>query len=90
MGSVVIGAAPTHKPEPLVFDMTRFYRYHLRMAAAASTNPANWKAAMRIMNDRTDELAKLVTHCFPLSRWEDAFAVTRDRKGFKAMITFAD
>jgi threonine dehydrogenase-like Zn-dependent dehydrogenase len=88
MGRIVIGAAPTHKLEPIALDMTRFYRYHLRMATAASTRPSGWKAAMQIMEANAADLARLVSHCFPLSQWEEAFDVTRRKEGFKAMIAF--
>ncbi len=88
MGRIVIGAAPTHRPEPLALDMTRFYRYQLRMFTAASTKPSSWKAAMRILATNAGDLARLVSHCFPLSRWEEAFDVTRKKNGFKAMIAF--
>lgn len=88
VGRIVIGAAPTHKPAPLALDMTRLYRYRLQMAAAASTNPSSWKAAMQILATHTADIDQLVSHEFPIERWEDAFDVTRKKEGFKAMITF--
>ncbi|MDR2054607.1 MAG: alcohol dehydrogenase catalytic domain-containing protein [Desulfovibrio sp.] len=88
MGRIVIGAAPTHKPDPIVLDMTRFYRYQLQMFTAASTRPSGWKAAMQIMAASAGDLARLVGRCFPLSQWEEAFDVTRRKEGFKAMIAF--
>lgn len=88
MGRVVIGAARTHDPRPMELDIKRLYRYQLQMACAASTKPSSWTEAVQILSQHTNELARLVTHRFPLSDWEQAFAVTRSKEAFKAMIVF--
>lgn len=88
LGRVIIGAAPTHRPEPLALDITRLFRYQLQLRCAASTKPSSWTAALQILARHAAELEPLVTHSFPLEEWETAFEVTRNKTALKAMIAF--
>ncbi|MBY0099433.1 zinc-dependent alcohol dehydrogenase [Mesobacillus maritimus] len=47
---------------------------------------STWDKVIQILENSKGDLEKIITHRFPLSRWEEAFKVCEARKGAKVLI----
>jgi L-iditol 2-dehydrogenase len=46
----------------------------------------NWEQALALMGDKKVDLKRLVTGCYPLERWREAFEQMQEQKGIKTLL----
>jgi L-iditol 2-dehydrogenase len=50
----------------------------------------NWKQALALMGDRKFDFGKVITGCYPLERWREAFEQMQEQKGIKTLLIPSD
>ena len=82
---VFFAGLPKHDPvSPL--DMNQLHYKELAILGAYGATHRQYRITMDYLNRRKDDLARVVTHRFPLERIGEAFATIRDGTGLKMVI----
>ncbi len=72
--------------EPAGFDLNAFFKSERRLIATYSSALAEQREAYRLLVSGRLDPSPLVTHRLPLSRFEDAVALARDRRAVKVLL----
>jgi len=85
-GTVVLFA---HAPagEQASLDLNPFFKAEKRLIATYSSSLAEQREIHRLMSSRRLDPSPLVTHRLPLSRFDEAVALARDRRALKVLLT---
>jgi L-iditol 2-dehydrogenase len=87
-GAVVLFA---HAPledhgETAGFDLNAFFKAERRLLASYSSSLADQREAYRLLVSRRLDPSPLVTHRLPLSRFQEAVALARERRALKVLL----
>ncbi len=58
----------------------------LRVVFSCTSSHSAWQRTLGILQRRGDDLARLITHQFPLENWADAYAALETRQAVKALL----
>lgn len=73
--------------EAIVNVKVRSFHYSERIITGThSTTPSKMNAARDFLVENQDKLKEIVTHIFPLSKWEEAFKTYEEKIGIKVII----
>ena len=88
-GAVVLFAhAPHGEPgERADFDLNAFFKAERRLLGTYSSSLADQREAYRLLVSRRLDPSPLVTHRLPLSRFQEAVALARERRALKVLLT---
>lgn len=88
-GTVVLFAhAPHGEPgESAGFDLNAFFKAERRLLGTYSSSLADQREAYRLLVSRRLDPSPLVTHRLPLSRFEEALSLARERRALKVLLT---
>lgn len=85
-GRVCLFGVPT-KGSVLDFDISDLYNSEQELATSYGATEADTKAAMNILSSRGGEFGGLITHRFPLGRFDEAVAAASERTAMKVVVT---
>lgn len=88
MGRIVIGGVPSLELNMYTVDMSYIYKNQLYITAGRSSRPSSWTGALNVLSRYPDKFEKLVSKCFPIEKWQEAFDATIKKDVLKAMIKF--
>lgn len=73
--------------EPLLLDtQTTLLRRELVLTGSKSSVPSSWRKALHLLPRIVQTVEAMVSHRFPLSRWQEAFDLVRRREGLKVVL----
>jgi L-iditol 2-dehydrogenase len=72
--------------KPIQLDFNRVVTKELRVQGVFSSNWRSWDRALRLVSQRHVRLEPLISHRFPLSKWQEAFALLERREGLKILL----
>jgi L-iditol 2-dehydrogenase len=72
--------------KPVAWDLDQLCYKELIATGSNASIPSAWKRAIQLMESGLVKTAPLITHQFPVTDWEQAFATFDDRAGVKALI----
>ena len=70
----------------LNFDLILFKQ--LQVYGTVGHSLKTWERVMRILRQRDINLASIITHTYPLSRWREAFELCETKQGAKVLIFY--
>jgi len=76
------------KSANLEFDLILYKQ--LQVFGSLAHSMATWQRVMQIHEQGKIDLAPIITHRFPLGRWEEAFATSAEGRGGKVLLTCDD
>ena len=87
-GAVVLfaHAAPEDPGERAGFDLNAFFKAERRLLASYSSSLADQREAYRLLVSRRLDPSPLVTHRLPLSRFQEAVDLARERRALKVLL----
>ncbi|MEO6195174.1 MAG: alcohol dehydrogenase catalytic domain-containing protein [Thermoanaerobaculia bacterium] len=87
-GAVVLfaHAASEAHGERAGFDLNAFFKAELRLLASYSSSLADQREVYRLLVSRRLDPSPLVTHRLPLSRFQEAVALARERRALKVLL----
>lgn len=85
-GAVVLFAHAT-AGERAAFDLNAFFKTERRLLATYSSSLSDQREVYRLLAGRRLDPSPLVTHRLPLSRFEEAVALSRERRALKVLLT---
>jgi L-iditol 2-dehydrogenase len=85
-GGTVVLFAHAAAGERADFDLNAFFKSEGKLIATYSSSLAEQKEIHRLMAGRRLDPSPLVTHRLPLSRFDEAVALARDRKALKVLL----
>ncbi|HTG33717.1 MAG TPA: alcohol dehydrogenase catalytic domain-containing protein [Thermoanaerobaculia bacterium] len=87
-GAVVLfaHAVPEDHGERAGFDLNAFFKAERRLLASYSSSLADQREAYRLLVSRRLDPSLLVTHRLPLSRFQEAVALARERRALKVLL----
>jgi threonine dehydrogenase-like Zn-dependent dehydrogenase len=71
---------------PVPVDLVALVRNHQSVRGSYRAPEANWPGVVEFMHAHHDTLRHMVTHCVPLSRAYEAFALARDKTATKVVV----
>jgi len=88
-GTVVLfaHAMPGGSGERAGFDLNAFFKAERRLLGTYSSSLADQREVYRLLVTRRLDPSPLVTHRLPLSRFEEALALARERRALKVLLT---
>jgi L-iditol 2-dehydrogenase len=86
-GGTVVLFAHAAAGEQAGLDLNAFFKTEGRLIATYSSSPAEQREIHRLMSSRRLDPSPLVTHRLPLSRFDEAVALARDRQALKVLLT---
>jgi L-iditol 2-dehydrogenase len=86
-GGTVVLFAHAAAGERADFDLNAFFKTEGKLIATYSSSLAEQREIHRLMAGRRLDPSPLVTHRLPLSRFDEAVALARDRKALKVLLT---
>ncbi|MES1242119.1 MAG: alcohol dehydrogenase catalytic domain-containing protein [Acidobacteriota bacterium] len=86
-GGTVVLFAHAAAGEQAGFDLNAFFKAEKRLVATYSSSLAEQREIHRLMSGRRLDPSPLVTHRLPLSRFDEAVALARDRRALKVLLT---
>lgn len=86
-GGTVVLFAHAAAGEQAGFDLNSFFKAEKRLIATYSSSLAELREIHRLMTGRRLDPSPLVTHRLPLSRFDEAVALARDRQALKVLLT---
>jgi len=88
-GAVVLfaHAMPGGSGERAGFDLNAFFKSERRLLGTYSSSLADQREVYRLLVTRRLDPSPLVTHRLPLSRFEEAVALARERRALKVLLT---
>ena len=69
------------------FDLNAFFKTERRLLATYSSSLAEQREVYRLLVSRRLDPSPLVTHRLPLSRFEEAVELARERRALKVLLT---
>lgn len=70
----------------VAWDLDQLCYKELIVTGSNASIPSAWNRAIQLMESGLVKTAPLITHRFPVTDWEQAFATFDDREGVKALI----
>ena len=70
----------------ITIDFHQIKKKELTVEGSHAQIPTAWEKAMRLVQMGKIDTDAIVSHVFPLSRWEEAFKTVKDRKGLKVLL----
>lgn len=70
----------------VAWDLDQLCYKEIIATGSNASVPSAWLKAVRLIGDGIVQTAPLITHRFPVTEWEQAFATFEDRAGVKAII----
>lgn len=86
-GGTVVLFAHAAAGEQASFDLNAFFKTETKLIATYSSSLAELREIHRLMASRRLDPSPLVTHRLPLSRFDEAVALARDRQALKVLLT---
>ena len=86
-GGTVVLFAHAASGERAAFDLNAFFKAERRLLATYSSALADQREVYRLLVGRRLDPSSLVTHRLPLSRFEEAVALSREHKALKVLLT---
>lgn len=86
-GGTVVLFAHAAAGEQAAFDLNAFFKTERRLVATYSSTLSEQREIHRLMASRRLDPSPLVTHRLPLSRFDEAVALARDRQALKVLLT---
>jgi len=86
-GGTVVLFAHAAAGEQASLDINAFFKTEGKLIATYSSSPAEQREIHRLMTSRRLDPSPLVTHRLPLSRFDEAVALARDRQALKVLLT---
>ncbi|TFG33926.1 hypothetical protein EU527_05960 [Candidatus Thorarchaeota archaeon] len=75
---------------PLDIDLDAMAIKELTMSGTWGTLPSSWVTTLRLMESKKIDVAPLITHRIPLSKWEEGFELMEKQKAIKVLFTKFD
>jgi L-iditol 2-dehydrogenase len=72
---------------PIRIDFEQIAFKEVVVTGSMGQRPASWERALRLMASGKVKTAPLMTHRLPLTEWEEAFRIFRERAGIKVILT---
>jgi L-iditol 2-dehydrogenase len=72
--------------KPVAWDLDQLCYKELLATGSNASIPSAWTRAIQLMTEGKVRTAPLITHEFPVTEWEAAFAAFEDRTGIKALL----
>lgn len=72
--------------KPVAWDLDQLCFKEVTATGSNASIPASWERALRLMAAGKVDTAPLISHEFPVTEWEAAFATFDERTGVKALI----
>jgi len=73
--------------EPLLLDTrATLLRRELVLTGSKSSVPSSWRTALQLLPRTAQTVEAMISHRFPLSRWQEAFDLVREREGLKVVL----
>jgi L-iditol 2-dehydrogenase len=85
-GGAVILFAHAAAGEPAGFDLNAFFKAERRLLGSYSSSLADQREAYRLLVSRRLDPSSLVTHRLPLSRFQEAVTLVRERRALKVLL----
>ena len=85
-GGAVVLFAHAEAGERAGFDLNVFFKQERRLLASYSSSLADQREAYRLLVSRRLDPSPLVTHRLPLSRFQEAVALARERRALKVLL----
>jgi len=85
-GGAVVLFAHAEAGERAGFDLNAFFKSERRLLASYSSSLADQREVYRLLATRRLDPSPLVTHRLPLSRFEEAVALARERLAIKVLL----
>jgi L-iditol 2-dehydrogenase len=86
LGGTVVLFAHAAAGEQAGFDLNAFFKTEGKLIATYSSSLAEQREVHRLMVSRRLDPSPLVTHRLPLSRFDEAVALARDRRALKVLL----
>lgn len=86
-GGTVVLFAHAAAGERAELDLNPFFKAEKRLVATYSSSLAEQREIHRLMSSRRLDPSPLVTHRLPLSRFDEAVALARDRRALKVLLS---
>lgn len=77
-----IGLAGKH----IMFDIEALNYKEMHYSGSIGSRNANWRMALKLMQEEKVRLEPLVTHRFPITEWENAFKLFESKQGIKLFL----
>ncbi|TFG34084.1 hypothetical protein EU527_05220 [Candidatus Thorarchaeota archaeon] len=75
---------------PLEIDLDAMAVKELTMSGTWGTLPSSWVTTLRLMDSKKIDVAPLITHRLPISKWENGFELMEKQKAIKVLFTKFD
>ncbi len=85
-GTVCLFGVP-HKGSVLDYDLSEFYNSGQHMVTSYAATEKDTKEALRILSAREEDFRSLITHTFPLERFEEAVEAATTARAMKVVVT---
>ncbi|HEX9942732.1 MAG TPA: alcohol dehydrogenase catalytic domain-containing protein [Thermoanaerobaculia bacterium] len=85
-GGAVVLFAHAGVSERAGFDLNAFFKGERRLLGTYSSSPSEQREIYRLLVTRRLDPSPLVTHRLPLSRFEEAVALARERRALKVLL----
>lgn len=79
--------AGTYPPTTLQIDPNLLHYKQIRLTGSHDYTPAQFEAALKLLETGSVRVAPLISHQFPLAQVKEGFDLVASRKGLKAIIT---
>jgi L-iditol 2-dehydrogenase len=86
-GGVVVLFAHASEDESAGFDLNAFFKAERRLLGTYSSSLTDQRDVYRLLVTRRLDPSPLVTHRLPLSRFDEAVALARERRALKVLLT---
>jgi len=71
----------------LDYDISLLYNAEQGILTSYGATEEDTKEALKVLSSRGEEFARLVTHRFPLARFDDAVAAASEARAMKVVVT---
>ncbi len=75
---------------PVSWDLDQLCFKELTATGSNASVPSSWLKALRLMADGVVQTAPLISHSFPVTEWETAFATFESKTGVKTLLKPVD
>jgi L-iditol 2-dehydrogenase len=86
-GGAVVLFAHAGEGERAGFDLNAFFKAERRILGTYSSAPTDQREVFRLLATRRLDPSPLVTHRLPLSRFDEAVTLARERRALKVLLT---
>jgi L-iditol 2-dehydrogenase len=85
-GQVCLFGVPA-KGSVLDYDVSELYNSDQRIITSYAATEKDTKEALRILSGNADDFGRLITHRFPLARFDEAMEAAADGTAMKVIVT---